>query len=445
MTGREPGGPLELSLQQALRVRRDAAAREQGRIPVPHNAGSVFDVRGAFDPDRYEQALALVVARHDVLRTAYQPTTGDRPRAWLTDPHVMLERSSGSPTSEQLDAFEQHAFAPDQLKVATTAWRVSEGHTVLGVVVDHLAMDGRSWPVFLRDLSAAYSDADRFAASSAPSYFDFAAEQRAQLEGEFLATRLAYWRSRLDPLRPFGEEVMPGAHAPLGSVRTARRAWCVWDVDLGSVARHLGATPFAVILATHILLRARRGESVCTTHIPVDVRPSRYAHTVGWFSSGMVHRYRVRPDERFAEMCLGVLGTIFTGIDNFVPIPVLQRELEPNRLAFVGWRPVCFFDVLDRREAYRFDLLDCEVVERTTAGGVALRDGAAFFFELYPAQVRVMVQFQAEAWCDDDAKKLLNDIGRVWSILGVSSDVTVGELWHAIGATSGESVVSFEG
>jgi hypothetical protein len=81
-------------------------------------------------------------------------------------------------------------------------WRIADGEHVLQFTMHHIATDGWSGGVLLRDLGALYT---AYAQDRAPElaplpvrYSDFARWQREHLQGERVAGQLAYWSERLD-------------------------------------------------------------------------------------------------------------------------------------------------------------------------------------------------------------------------------------------------------
>ena len=81
--------------------------------------------------------------------------------------------------------------------------RVAPRESVLLVVVHHIVSDGWSQGVLMRELASLYQSFSAGLPASLPElplqYADYAAWQRAWLEGEVLETQLEYWRDRLAP------------------------------------------------------------------------------------------------------------------------------------------------------------------------------------------------------------------------------------------------------
>ncbi|WP_258131623.1 MULTISPECIES: condensation domain-containing protein [unclassified Microbacterium] len=398
-------------------------------MPLPaNNLSAVYEISGPLDASRLERAFRRLFERHEALRFTYDDRAEVPRNAGVSDVPFVLNRSTGSPTPEELTRYQMRRFKGDDLKLAAYLWSEGAGRFVLCLVADHLAVDRLSWEIVEKDLSFLYSSPEKAGPESVPSYFSFAADQQRSSRGQEGERRLDYWRRRLDPLAPLGEEVMPGAHAPQGSGRTT--SWVRWHYarDLSALSRRFRVTPFALILATHILSRARSGVSVRTTHVPVGLRPPEYSRSVGWFSSSIVHRHRVDPGESFRSLCAGVMASVFEGVSNHLPIPYLQERLQPARLAFKGWRPGCFIDVQDLRVAVSMRLDGCQVNARPPLEAGVARDGSASFFLISDSGVDLMLRYQAEAWSRSGAESFARSLGEYWDAVDANPDISVGTL-----------------
>ncbi|MFC4856919.1 condensation domain-containing protein [Actinophytocola glycyrrhizae] len=175
--------------------------------------------------------------------------------------------------------------------------RVADDEHLLVLAVHHIAVDGWSVGVLSRDLGTAYRATSSGAAPPAPpvlQFADFAAWQRAELDGDRLPALLSWWRNRLtgaetlrlptDRPRPAvlpdsGDVVTFDVPAPAG--RTLRR--------LGSTQ---GATPFVVMLSVFAAALAEvTGQHDLSIGTVVSGRPlPELAGTVGPFVNTIVLR-----------------------------------------------------------------------------------------------------------------------------------------------------------
>jgi amino acid adenylation domain-containing protein len=175
---------------------------------------SVHPLEGALDLDLLERSVNEVVARHEILRAHFPIVDGKPVQRVATARPIALGRHDLRPIASK----ERDAAALAILRgsiagfdptagplVRANVLRMADDRHLVSVTLHHLVADGSSIPIFLDELSRAYSGhrgGDPAALPSLPlQYADFAAWQRALLDGPIGAARLADWARLLDGLR----------------------------------------------------------------------------------------------------------------------------------------------------------------------------------------------------------------------------------------------------
>src|SRR6478735_4166409 len=125
-----------------------------------------FLLRGLLQVDLLERALQCVVDRHDALRTRLIDVGGGEFDREVVPQRVVLhiEVFAGSTREEQTAEVDKHLIAEAGRVFTVTSFpfhrftllRLSEAEHVLILNFQHIFFDGKSLPVFLRDLSEAY-------------------------------------------------------------------------------------------------------------------------------------------------------------------------------------------------------------------------------------------------------------------------------------------------
>ncbi len=231
---------------------------------------------GELDAAALRAALGEIVRRHEVLRTAYVEA-GGRPLQRIEPPApfavaqvdlALVPAPLRAGVARRL--LREEAARPFDLGRATllraTLLRLEEREHWLALTFHHIAADGWSMGVFLRELAALYAaptgdgaGAARLAALPV-QYADFALWQRAWLRGEALARQLAYWR---EALAGAPAELALPTDRPRPAVRRSRGAHLPaafpepLSQGLGALARRAAATPFMLLLAGFSALLAR--------------------------------------------------------------------------------------------------------------------------------------------------------------------------------------------
>ncbi len=167
--------------------------------------GSGFDqwhamLHGPLDVERLQQAWQTVLDRHAALRTSF-PSDGE-PRQIIHDsltPIWTIEDWRENPSDEQFAQFlsedEKRSFDLARppltrlalLRVADEEWRFVWSH-------HHLQIDGWSWPVVLREVSAAYAGESLSPATSYADYLHWLNQRDPSESADFWRTHLHAFR-----------------------------------------------------------------------------------------------------------------------------------------------------------------------------------------------------------------------------------------------------------
>ncbi|MGW0737608.1 condensation domain-containing protein [Streptomyces sp. NPDC002851] len=324
---REARLPLtEDQLGLLLRHRADPAAS-------PYNVPLAVDLRGPFDSDALQTALARLVARHPLLSARVtdpaDDTNGDgRPYLRLGPTRVpRLERRTAALRDRDgefparaliADARQELDLERDGALRAVLIGHGPDHHTLL-LVVHQLVVDGESTALLLADLLAAYEYGD--VPGPAPAdYGDYVAARAREADKDPAAAE-AYWCERLDgadltvdfPLDvPAAESAAPREAA----VPLALDAELWSEVTAFSRAHRAGAA--AVLLAAYLKALGSYGrQSAPTVGVPLGTRTDpRFDRTVGHFVRTLLVRAPGQEDRTAAEYVTAVQTELARAVDN---------------------------------------------------------------------------------------------------------------------------------
>ncbi|WP_189533544.1 non-ribosomal peptide synthetase [Streptomyces roseolilacinus] len=272
----------------------------------------VLRIRGALDVPALERALAGVVARHEVLRTRFAAVGGE-PVPQVDPPGGFTLGRVEVGGADEL--FAQELTRPldltEEPPLRAVLARTGPDEHLLLVVVHHIAVDGWSWDILLRELSAGYRGEE--VAAPPLQYADFARARSERLDGPRTERLLGYWRDRLAGVTPLElptDRPRPRFWDGAGDVvRFDLPAALVAGAD--RLARTHRATRYMVLLAVYQALLGRySGRSdiaVCTTL--ADRGDPRVADVIGPFVNTIVLRTDLSGDPSFAEL----LGRVRAG------------------------------------------------------------------------------------------------------------------------------------
>src|SRR5690349_13559080 len=303
---------------------------------------------GTLDPAAFEDALNIVIARHEVLRTSFISVSGQpaqRVRAVLRIRvrHIDATGSADPPAvaREEADLLARIPFdlARDPL-VRSVLVRMGPRSWVALMAFHHIVLDAWSIGRLMTELMAAYQ---AVRAGTAPElaplalqYGDYAAWQRDQVSGGRLDRLLTWWREELRDAAP----LLLLADRPRPAVRTDRGAEHTFRVDdtvaqaLRALARTERATLFMCLLAAYAILMSRwSGQDEVSVGTPVDGRTrTEFEPLVGLFLNTVVLRVRLAGITDFRALLGRVRRvTLDAHAHQELPFERLVQELVPQR------------------------------------------------------------------------------------------------------------------
>ncbi|MGW0538412.1 amino acid adenylation domain-containing protein, partial [Streptomyces sp. NPDC003032] len=337
--------PLSFGQQRLWFLNRFEAVGATYNIPV------VLRLDGPVDPDALRGALDDVVARHEPLRTVFvEDAAGPR--------QTVLDAALAGPEFHHVEAGDEASAAlvaectgrgfdvSRELPVRVALLSHAPDRHTLVVVVHHIAADGWSLPVLVRDLATAYAARRTGGTPGWPGlpvqYADFALWQRRALGApddpqSLLAQQLEYWRTTLADLP---EELALPTDRPRAAGHTHRGERVEFDVSgelhrrLADTARSHHTSVFMVVQAALAVLLSRlgAGEDI-PIGAPVAGRTDEAVEDlVGFFVNNLVLRTDLSGRPTFAQLLRRVRETdlaAYTHQD--VPFELLVEDLNPQR------------------------------------------------------------------------------------------------------------------
>jgi amino acid adenylation domain-containing protein len=316
-----------------------------------YNIAATVRFGGPLDPVALQQALRALVCRHDILRTTFiagagQPVQVVAPNLPLAMPLMDLrdlpetQRQSSAQELALSEARKPFDLASGPLLRASLLRLADDEHLLL-LTVHHIAADGWSMRLLVRELAEAY---EAFAAGHEvllpelpAQYADYAIWQRQSLQGEILSEQLAYWREKLADAPPAlnlpTDHPRPSAQA----YRGARHPFCLpagLAEKVRTLSRQYGCTPFMVLLgAFQALLQRYSGQNDFCVGSPIAGRDRPEVEgLVGFFVNTLVLRADLTGNPSFGELLGRVRETCLDAYAHQeLPFERLVEELRPQR------------------------------------------------------------------------------------------------------------------
>ena len=309
-----------------------------------YNIPLALRAAGELDPARLSAALGALARRHEVLRTVYAERDGEArqvvlPAAAVPLPVVDLGAlAAGRREEEARRLAVAEASRPFDLGrgpiLRALLLAVAPRRQVLLLDIHHIATDGWSMGVLVREVAALY------AGSVLPAlpvqYADFAIWQRRWLAGGAMAAQLAWWHERLRGAPAL--DLMTDYARP--AVMTQRGADHRFGLggelsrEVVELAHQAGVTPFMVLAAGLFTLLFRlTGQHDLTLGSPIANRNHlQTENLIGFFVNTLTLRADLSRTASFRdllrqvrEMSLGAYA------HQDLPFEKLVDELHPDR------------------------------------------------------------------------------------------------------------------
>ncbi|HSX91436.1 MAG TPA: amino acid adenylation domain-containing protein [Hydrogenophaga sp.] len=392
-TGRRGRGPLmpvargpEMPIahtQQRLWFLRQVDPRSSAyNIPV------VVRLRGALDAQALQQALQLLLARHESLRTRFL-TVQDEPRCAiegnflleLEQVHLsMLPGESREAASQR--AIDEFVSRPFDLSTAPLMraglLNEDEQSNVFMVVIDHIVADGVSVGALMSELQNLYRASVRDESVELPlhavQFVDYVVwEQQALAQGA-LASHVEFWKKELAGLPPLLQLPTDRPRAPVRTHAGARHIVRYSPEDSGlfkSFARQEGITLFMYLMsAFQVLMHRYSGQTDLAIGTAMANRNrSEVEQVVGFFANNVVIRGDLSGDpsfrahmKRVRERALKAFTHRAMPFDVLVDVLGTSRELDRTPLFQVLFvmQHLAITDLM-------LEGLQCESIELTAA------------------------------------------------------------------------------
>jgi amino acid adenylation domain-containing protein len=317
-----------------------------------YNRANLFRIRGKLDAHALQRAFDEIVARHAVLRTTFHSREGEpvqvvSPPAPVAVAHLDL---SEVPAAERMERALAAAIEAANRKFDLTCdpmlrpllIKLDADDHLLALMMHHIASDGWSVGVLMRELSALY--AARAAGDDAPElkplaiqYADFAAWQSAATHGARTRESLAWWKRKLDGAPPLlalpSDWPRPPRQTFAGAAETFVIAKALAD-RLKEISRGERATLFMTLLAAfQTMLHRYTGVDDVVVGTPVAGRTRVETEgLIGLFVNTLAMRGDLAGDPTFRELLRRTREFAFEAYAHQdLPFDMVVESIHPHR------------------------------------------------------------------------------------------------------------------
>jgi amino acid adenylation domain-containing protein len=297
-----------------------------------------------------EKTFSVIFRRHQVLRTNFvtkdgKPVPVIRPEHRFKLAIIDLTALSADECDERVRQLaNENSMAIFDLTrdplLRVTLLKLSQEEHVLLLTMHHIASDGWSTGILMREICTLYEAFLKDKSSPLPEleiqYGDFAFWQNRWLRGEILEKQLHYWKSHLAEL--------PTLELPLDRPRPRPASYrggieyleIPADITkrLRELGNHEGATLYMTLLTAFAILMSRySGQEDVVLGSPIAGRNHKEIEPlIGFFANSLVMRCDLSGDPGFIEALLRIKKMAMDAFENQdLPFEQLVEELRPER------------------------------------------------------------------------------------------------------------------
>lgn len=177
---------------------------------VPYHIPTVLNLKGKLNEIALELAFKQIVERHQILRSVIESVNGEAFQKVISTENWQLATNNDVDFSENPEAinqliidFQKKPFdLSKDYRMRCGLIKMASDQYILLVTLHHIASDGWSNSILVRELAALYKSFDQNRESGLENlqiqYSDFAIWQRKYLQGIVLESKLNYWKNKLE-------------------------------------------------------------------------------------------------------------------------------------------------------------------------------------------------------------------------------------------------------
>ena len=317
------------------------------RGTLQYHIPSVLRFKGNLNQAFLQWSLNQIINRHEVLRTVFEEKDG-RPFQKILEKDCWnlsyVEKIGSSVESLQDGLITAEINRPFDLAnehpLRARLIKVEEHEYLLVLVVHHIAADGWSLSVLVKEFMELYRSRAENRPVQLPAleiqYADYALWERNYLEGAVLEEKLGYWTKKLQGLVPL--EMPTDYPRPLNHSINGASIQFQIDHKLSKRLRELcqdqGVTMFMLLLSIYkILLHRYSGQTDICVGTTVANRPQQeIGGLIGFFVNAFALRSDLNSDPLFLDFLQQVKATTLEAYTNVsVPFSKVVERVEKKR------------------------------------------------------------------------------------------------------------------
>ncbi|MEX2592395.1 MAG: amino acid adenylation domain-containing protein, partial [Anditalea sp.] len=300
---------------------------------VQYHLPIVLKIQGQLDLEAMEYALKYIVNRHEIFRTVIHEKDGLKEQLVMDADSWQLSVVEGqkyqqdAEIMQNIEQFVQEPFdLSNDFMMRARLIRLGNQDHVLVLVMHHIAFDGWSYSVLIKELEAlykAYPENLNSALVSLPfQHGEYALWQRKLIRGKFIEEKTSYWKNKLAGAVTLQ---LPTDHAKLSSSSTSTKgAVSQFRIDsilsgkIRAIAKQEGATLFMTLLAAFkvLLYRYSSQEDICVGTVMAGRQQTETEDLIGYFINTLPLRSQLDGKASFTDLLEQIKNTTLDAYAN---------------------------------------------------------------------------------------------------------------------------------
>ncbi|MGB3189383.1 MAG: amino acid adenylation domain-containing protein, partial [Limnoraphis sp.] len=316
-----------------------------------YNVPKAVKMTGDLNISALKQAIATIIARHEILRTHF-PSVDGKPMQ-VIEPETQLQIVEKNwqhlPPQEQdlqvQNFIQQEVHTPFNLSkgplLRVTLLQLKPQESVLLMTLHHIISDGWSLAVFVQELFTLYEAYSQRKPNPLPElsvqYADFALWQRQWLTGEVQQKQLQYWKQQLADAPDLLQLPCDRPRPPIQTYRGHTQNFALdkqLTQQLEKLSKDSGSTLFMTLLAAFAMLLFRySGQEDLLIGSPIANRNRpEIEPLIGFFVNTLVLRTCLQDNPSFAELLQQVRDLTLEAYNHQdIPFEQVVEALQPER------------------------------------------------------------------------------------------------------------------
>lgn len=441
--------------QESLWLTDKLEGSNQYHIPV------LLKLTGETRSDVLQEAIKNILQRHEILRTVISeqdehtwqqvlPVLG-----WelFESTQPPSETAFQFPTEDMAEFLERPFDLGKDFMIRAKKYALNPQECLLFVVVHHIAFDGWSIPVFIKELFALIKAEKTGESPFLPhlkiQYADYALWQRNRLCGPGFERKLQYWKEKLrgvQPLNLFEGPEYEHQRSHEGDILD-------FFVDgnqrkrMLRMGQSLGVSPFMILLTVFksLIERSSGQQDLCVGTAMGGRKQVEAEPLIGYFVNPLPIRSVVDPEESFKQILLEVKQNVLEAFDNQeVPFEKIVAATAQRRQ--FGVHPL--FQVMFVMEYGNEDLNKAEnfVMEVMPFAQTTAKFDLTFLVKEEPDALRVRIEYAKDLF---DVATVQNLAAQFKQLLGAGlanpdqklSQILPGQRLHGLGEIESRSAI----